>query len=262
MGADDISIPRLALTYAMLIVPIGIILWYKVPTLGSTISAVLRMTVQLLFVGLYLQIVFEKDNIWLTLAWLFIMLIVANVSIIRDCGLKLKIFILPIFISMALGTLSPLFFFIGVILNQPHILNPQYVIPIGGMILGNCLEANIIGLKAFYHTIRKDEKAYLHMLANGASLSEATKPYLRTSFQNALAPRIAVIGTTGLVALPGMMTGVILAGTNPITAIKYQLSIMFAILTGAAITVILGILMTRKTSFTRYGILNKSIFSK
>ncbi|HDG98995.1 MAG TPA: ABC transporter permease, partial [Desulfobacterales bacterium] len=70
------------------------------------------------------------------------------------------------------------------------------------------------------------------------------------------------IATIGLVALPGMMTGVILGGANPVTAIKYQIAIMIAIFTGTAITVVLGILMTIRSSFTPYGVLDVDSFRK
>ena len=89
---------------------------------------------------------------------------------------------------------------------------------------------------------------------------EATLPFLRDAFQSALAPTVATIATIGLVSLPGMMTGVILGGANPMTAIKYQIAIMLAILSGTAITVFLAIRMTMKNSFTPYGMLDRRIF--
>ena len=70
------------------------------------------------------------------------------------------------------------------------------------------------------------------------------------------------IPTIGLVALPGMMTGIILGGTSPMTAIKYQIAIMLAIFTGTAITVVLAILFSRNKAFTIRGTLKKDIFKK
>jgi putative ABC transport system permease protein len=70
------------------------------------------------------------------------------------------------------------------------------------------------------------------------------------------------MSTIGLVSLPGMMTGVIIAGSNPITAVKYQLAIMISIFTGTAITVALAIRLTRKPAFTGLGTLNREIFKE
>ncbi len=73
-------------------------------------------------------------------------------------------------------------------------------------------------------------------------------------------PTVATMGTIGLVSLPGMMTGVIMGGADPMTAIKYQIAIMIAIFSGTAITVVLPILMTIKGGFTPFGILDRHAF--
>ena len=260
MGAIDIPIPNLIAGYLLLIIPLSILLWYRIPLVGNMLLAVLRMTLQLLFVGLYLQVVFNLNKFWLTGLWLLAMVVVADFSIIRNCKLKLKRMGLPMFLALIIGTVVPAFFFLGIILHRPQILDAQYAIPIAGMILGNCMRSDIIGISNFYQNLRKSEKAYLHALAQGATLSEACRPFIRDAFQMALAPYIATIATIGLVSLPGMMTGVILGGTNPMTAIKYQIAIMLAILSGTTITVFLAIWFSMRSSFNAYGTLDQRIF--
>ncbi|MBU0519931.1 ABC transporter permease [bacterium] len=250
----------LAASYLLLLFPLGVMLWYRIPMVKRTLIAVLRMTVQLLFVGLYLQVVFDLNNFWLNSAWLIMMVAVADLSILRNSNLKAKTLILPLFIAILFGTITPTFFFLGPILHRPQLLDAQYAIPIAGMILGNCLRADIIAINTFYKGIRRGEKAYQHALGQGAVLKEAILPYLKEAFQSALSPLIATIATIGLVSLPGMMTGVILGGANPMTAIKYQIAIMTAILSGTAITVWLAIKLTMRSSFTAYGMLDKRIF--
>ena len=261
MGAVDIPITELALYYGLLIIPLGAMLWLKVPMVGKTLVAVIRMTLQLAFVGLYLQVVFKINNPWLNSLWLLVMLAVADLSVIRGAGLKASRFMLPVFVALVFGTAIPLLFFVGPLLKRPGLMEAQYVIPIGGMILGNCLRADIIGIKNFYSTLQKSEKAFHLTLAQGARLSEAIMPYLREACEAALMPTVATMATIGLVSLPGMMTGVILGGTDPATAIKYQMAIMVAIFTGTAITVILAILMSLKISFTPYGVLDHTLIS-
>jgi putative ABC transport system permease protein len=260
MNIVDISFLSLAAGYGLLIFPLSILLWYRIPIVSDTLLAIVRMTVQLLFVGLYLQVVFSLNNFWLNGAWLLIMIGVADTSITRGCGLRLGRFAGPLFLALLLGTAVPLFFFVGPILARPHLLDAQYAIPIGGMILGNCLRADVIGVSNFYRSVRKSEKAFLQVLAQGARISEATQPFLRDAVQAALAPTVATMATIGLVSLPGMMTGVILGGADPMTAIKYQIAIMIAIFSGTAITVALAIWLTMKSSFTAYGVLDYQIF--
>ncbi len=256
----DISFWRLIVSYLLLILPLGLMLWYRVPLVGKTVTAVARMTVQLLFVGLYLQVVFNLNNLWLNAAWLVAMVAVADVAVLRGCDLRVRRLLLPLFAAILTGTLIPTLVFLGPILQRPQILDAQYVIPIAGMILGNCLRADIIGINSFYRRIRDSEKEYQHTLAQGAGLREATIPFLRDAFRSALSPTIATIATIGLVSLPGMMTGVILGGADPMTAIKYQIAIMTAILTGTAVTVWLAIVLTLRSSFTAYGLLDLQIF--
>ena len=261
MGAVDVSTSGLIMAYLLLLVPLGIILWMRVPLVGSLLIAAVRMTLQLLLVGLYLQVVFKLDNPWLNGLWVLVMIGVADVSIIRGCGLTLRVFALPLAPALLLGTAVPMLWFVGAVLRRPDMLEAQYLIPVGGMILGNCLRANIVGIRSFYQAIRRDEKAFQLMLAQGATLREAIRPYLSESFQAAVSPTIATMMAIGLVSLPGMMTGVIMGGNDPMLAIKYQIGIMIAIFTGTAITMPTAILLTLRRSFSPYGVLRTYIFS-
>ncbi|MBN1124615.1 MAG: ABC transporter permease [Sedimentisphaerales bacterium] len=262
MNIQEITMVRLAVGYGLLIFPFALLLWYRIPIVGRTGLAVIRMTIQLLFVGLYLQVVFQQNSIWLNLAWLLIMILVADLSIIHGCEFRLRIFLFPLFFALIAGTSIPLVVFVGLVLKDASMTDAQYVIPIGGMILGNCLRADIIGVRGFYESIRKSEKAYLHTLAQGATQSEAIRPFIAQAYQSALAPTIATMSTIGLVSLPGMMTGVILGGAAPWTAIRYQIAIMLSIFSGTAITIILGIWLTTRSGFNVYGVLNRSLFVK
>lgn len=256
----EISAGHLAAAYLLLAFPFAIMLWYRIPMIGETVVSIVRMTLQLIFVGLYLQLVFRLNNLWLTAAWLLVMVTVADVSIVRSCSLRLSRIALPLFGALLAGTAVPLLLFVGLILRRDNLLDAQYAIPIGGMILGNCLRADIVGVRTFYESIRTGEKAFLQSLAQGALLHEATRPYTQKACRAALAPTVASMTTIGLVSLPGMMTGVILGGASPATAIKYQIAIMISIFSGTAITLALGLWLTSKTSFTPHGPLNRSIF--
>jgi len=262
MQTEDLRIWALASYYTLLIIPFGMMLWLRIPIIGKTLLALARMTLQLLFVGFYLQIVFNLNSAWINSLWLVVMILVADLSIVRGCGLKMRRFVLPLFIALAGGTAVPLLAFVGPLLHRPDLMDAQYVIPIGGMILGNCLRADIVGIRNFFEVMRQRERAFLHTLSQGAQLHEAIRPYLRQACQAALLPTVATMATIGLVALPGMMTGVILGGADPMTAIKYQIAIMIAIFTGTAITVILAILMSVKSSFSPYGILDSRVFHR
>ncbi len=259
-SALDIGTLGLLLGYLLLIFPIAFILYYKVQLLKPLTLSVLRLTAQLLLVGLYLQFVFQLNAWWLNILWLAVMLTVADISLVNSSRLRLRPFLAPIFVSLTIGTGIPLLYFLGVILRLPDLLDAQYFIPIAGMILGNSLRADIVGLSSFYSSLEKQEKTYLLALSQGASLKEAVRPFLRRAYRDSLSPTIATMATIGIVSLPGMMTGIILGGTDPFVAIKYQIAIMMAIFSGTALAVILGILLTLRTGFQGSGVLDPDIF--
>ena len=134
------------------------------------------------------------------------------------------------------------------------------MIAIGGMVLGNSLRSNVVGLGDFYKAIRKDEQLYFYQLSLGATRFEALRSFAKRSFVAAMNPTIATMATMGIVSLPGMMTGQILGGSVPLVAIKYQIAIMIAILASTVLSVSLSIFFTVGKSFDKYGIMNKSIF--
>ncbi len=257
----DISYWALSAIYVLLLLPLAILLYLQLPLIKDAAIAVIRMTAQLLFVGFYLEIVFRLNNPFLNLLWLMVMVAVADGSILRGCRLRISKFMLPVFIALLTGTIIPVLTFVVPILQRSNWLDAQYVIPLAGMVLGNCLRADIIGLTQFYDSIRNNEKVYHQKLAHGARLQEALHPYWRDAMRAALVPTIATMATIGLVSLPGMMTGAILSGTSPMTAIKYQIAIMIAIFSGTATTVFVAIWLTIRTSFNAYGTLDKTIFA-
>jgi putative ABC transport system permease protein len=207
-------------------------------------------------------VVFRLNHFGLNILWLVVMITVADFSILRGSQLRLGRIAGWIFLALLAGTATPLLVFVGVILRRPEIFDARYVIPIGGMILGNCLRADIVGIRAFYQSIRTGQKAYELSLAQGATVVEAVRPYLRETLYQSLTPTVAMMANVGIVSLPGMMTGVILGGNDPLTAIGYQIAIMLSIFTGTSITVILAILFSSHTAFTPYGNLKTDIFKE
>jgi putative ABC transport system permease protein len=234
-------------------------LWFRIPLIKTIGTAALRMTVQLLLVGFYLQVLFARNDPWLNLVWLAVMLVVADLSILRGSKLQLRRCGGPLYMGLLVGTAVPATVFLGLILVQP-MSQAQYLIPIAGMVLGNCLRANIVGLTRFYHDLRNQERVYWLTLTQGATQAEALRPYFRGAFQAALGPTTATMATIGLVSLPGMMTGAMLGGVGPAVAIKYQIAIMLSIFSGTAITIWVTLWLTTRTSFDAYGLLDKGIF--
>lgn len=262
MGSKDLTLLSLVLTLLLLVIPLAFNYFLSLNIGRKTAIAVIRMCIQLFLIGLFLNYIFELNNVWLNLLWILVMMIASTASVISSVNLQLKTFSIPIFMAIAIPVLFMLFYFNTFIVRLDNIFDAKYLIAIGGMLLGNLLSGTIVGLNNFLNNIKKMEKKYLSVLALGADRKEALLPYVRESIQASVNPMIASIATIGLVSLPGMMTGQILGGASPVVAVKYQMAIMIAIFVTKILSVYLTLFMTIRIGFDRFDILKKDLFKE
>lgn len=262
MGAIDISILSLVFCFLLLLIPLTLSYFLKLHMINDTIISIIRMVIQLSLIGLFLEYIFKLNNPALNVFWFLLMISVASFTVIGRSDLNLKVFIIPIFSALIIANFLVVFFLNGVVIRLDNLFEAKYIIALGGMLLGNCLKSNVVGISHFYESIKRNENRYLYSLSLGGTLLEVLLPYLRKSIKLALKPTIASISVIGLVSLPGMMTGQMLGGSAPVVAIKYQMAIMIAIFVSVSISVGLTILFTVRFSFNSFGILKKHVFKK
>jgi putative ABC transport system permease protein len=260
MDIIQLSWWQLGIGFLSLILPAVILWWYKTGLNKKLAIATLRMTVQLLFVGYYLEYLFELDNAWVNLAWIMIMVVVADFATIDRSELnRTWSLILPIFGATFFGIILIDLFFLELVIQLPKFLQAQYAIPVTGMVLGNCLRSNVIGINDFYYSLKENRERYQFYLSAGATRQEALYPFYQRALKRSANPTIATMATIGLVSLPGMMTGQILSGSSPMTAIMYQIMIMLAIFSGTILSVFLGINWSNRFVFSDTDKLDKRI---
>lgn len=249
----DISWALMGLFSLTLIIPFTINRIYQLDLAKEISISVFRMVAQLAFIGLYLEFVFQLNNPLLNTLWIILMIGIGSSSIISKAKLPKKRLLVPVATGLLVG-LSPLVILLSSVIIQPTPLySAQYVIPLAGMLLGNSLSGNIVALQNLFTSLKERESEYHAAIALGASPHYATLPFVRTAMQKAFAPIMASMATTGLVTLPGMMTGQILGGVNPMIAIKYQLLILIAIFVMLTISVTITLQLTIKNSITKEG---------
>jgi putative ABC transport system permease protein len=256
----DLSIVSLIWMYALMLIPLAIFFYLQLGMVRETVVAMMRMTVQLIFVGLYLKYIFQLNNGLVSLLWVAVMMVVANLSILNKAGLKRGLFFWRSLTGVAGSTLLVSGWFILVAIRPEPFHDARYMVPIIGMILGNCLRSNVLSLERFYSGIRKNENEFTTYLMLGATLREATRPYLRTAIKTAVNPSVATMATMGIVSLPGMMTGQILGGAMPMEAIKYQIGIMICIFTSMVAAALVNILLSLPVAFDDHQRLKEAIF--
>jgi len=256
------NITFLSILYlGVFIVPLLTILYkLRIKLVKKSILSIIRMFIQLSLVGIYLQYIFLWDNPFINIGYLFIMIFTATFSIGRSVEVKIrKIF--PLLTVTVGGPLIIILIFFGhFLIGLDNPLEAKYLIPISGMLLGNTLNGNIITLNTFFKTFRSNEEEYLYSLGLGATKHEALRPYIKEGISSSIAPTIAYLATMGIVSLPGMMTGQILGGSLPLTAIKYQIAIMLAIFSCKFFSSFLTLYITSNVFFDDYHMLDKNIF--
>ena len=204
-----------------------------------------RMVVQLLLVGWILTTLFALVSPWLTLTVALVMLGFAAWEVQarqkhRFTGhWRFSLGFLAMMMSASLVTLLALTAF----LESDPWYHPRFAIPLLGMILGNTMTGVSLGINTLTTTTRREVRGIEAQLALGASLHEAMRPVMRESLRTGLMPMINGMAATGVVSLPGMMTGQILSGVEPAIAVKYQLLIMFLITGATAIGVLIAVLL-------------------
>lgn len=209
-----------------------------------------RMTLQLILTGYILTYIFKNPNPIITVLVISIMEVFAIQNIIKRSKNRLSKELKKVVIfSMLTGTLFTLIYFILIVTNIKPWYNPQYFIPLAGMVIGNSMTGISLGINKLVEGFKNQVDMIECSLMLGASPKDASKSILDNAFDSAILPTINSMVGMGIVFLPGMMTGQILSGSSPLVAIEYQIAIMLGILGSVSISVIIFLLLGYKTFF-------------
>ena len=197
MATVDISILSLYIVFSLLIIPVILNKFYRIGLMKPLSYSTVRMSVQLVLIGIFLKFLFSLNNAFLNIIWLMIMVLVAVWSAIQSFSMKVSKVLIPAFLSFFLATFSIVLFVNFFVIKLTYVFDARYLIILGGMLLGNSLRGNVIGISSFYNGIKKSYKKFLYTLSLGATLGEATLPYLKESINLALKPTLVSMATMG-----------------------------------------------------------------
>lgn len=206
----------------------------------DVLVASVRMSLQLMVAGLILISIMDSSSPWLSLFVLAFMEFMALFDTINPVKDKINKRMKGVIISsMLIGSISILLYFlIGIVRIKPF-YDPQYLVTIGGMILGNSMTALSLTLNNMLKGVEDGREKIEGALMLGASPREAMREIIENTFDNSILPTLKKMMSMGTITLPGMMSGQILSGSSPMIAIKYQIAIMLAILASATVCVFL-----------------------
>lgn len=230
----------LALAAVLLIANGAVSFWFRLGLERSIAISAVRMVLQLSVVALALRFIFELNTPLWTVLFAMFMAAAAAFEVISRQERRIAG---PV--AMALGAAAPFFsgllatlFATTLVIGPDPWYAPRYVLPLFGMMLGNAMAGTSLVLDAMTSGAQRERSAIEARLALGAGRFEAFDTVLKRALTTGLLPILSAMATTGIVALPGMMTGQILAGIDPVSAAKYQVMIMFLIAGATGIAVV------------------------
>ena len=225
----DVGWTDLILAAALLVVNLTLSWVLRLGMGRRLLVASVRMVVQLTLLGLVLEWVFESANGVVVLGMGLTMGVVAGVTAARRTSIRFPAAYLDaVIVIVATAFLVTGLSVVGILRPSPW-WDPQYLIPLLGMLLGNALTGISLGLDRFLTGVLRDRTRVEGFLALGATRWEAARGEVREALRVGLIPTVNSMLVMGIVSLPGMMTGQILAGAAPADAVRYQIMIMFMI---------------------------------
>jgi putative ABC transport system permease protein len=245
----ELSWLDLGIASALVLVAAGIAMWQRIGLARGFLWGGVRALVQLVAVGYILTWVFTLDRWYVVLLALLVMLLAATVTITGRHRAQRRTVGTIAGVAMLLGAGLTLAYVELLVVRVTPWYDPRYLVPLFGMIVGNAMNGAALAAErlASEMTARRAEiEAYLSL---GASPAEAAREPVRLALRAALLPAVNSLMVVGLVTLPGMMTGQILAGASPLLAVRYQVVVVFMLAGAVAITSAIVVLLYRRTFF-------------
>jgi len=247
-GIIDLSWWQLGLALVLVLVVVAISLREHLGLERDLAVGAVRAIVQLYLVGLVLAAVFSAARWYWVLLILALMAAIATHAAVSRLAKPIPGVYWIAAVALSLSTAATLAYVVGIVIEPRPWWEPQYLIPSAGMILGNSMTSAALAgdrLQADLFARRDEVEA---RLALGFSGREAVQPLVRAALRAAMIPTVNGMMTVGVVQLPGMMTGQILAGSSPLTAIRYQIVVVFMM----AVATALGSVLFVRLAVGRY----------
>ncbi|TDL98878.1 iron export ABC transporter permease subunit FetB [Macrococcus brunensis] len=239
------TILQLSLTIIFVIIPLVLSAYLKLGLEKDIVIATIRSTIQLFIVGYILTFVFEGNHPIYILLMILLMITAATQNIIKK-GKGIKGITWKIVVTLVTVEVITM----GIMLGF-HIIpfEARYVIPISGMVIGNSMVLSLLFLNRFLSEIRNNDEQIELILSLGGTNKQAIHRSLMSAIKSSMIPTIESQKTMGLVQLPGMMSGQIIGGADPIVAVQFQLLILFLLLTAATLSSVMVGFLSYPTLF-------------
>lgn len=240
-----------ALALALIGAAIALSISQRLGLTNDIAIATVRATLQLFVAGLVLDAVFAVNQPWMVLGIVGVMVAIATVAARNRIAAK-RLQLLPVVALALLASVLLTMSYTILAIVQPTVwYNPQYLIPLAGMVLGNAMNAATIAGERLVSTLQRSTIEIQTHLSLGATPQQAIAQYRREAMRAGLLPLLNRMMVVGLVTLPGMFTGQVLGGNDPLNAASYQLLILFMVAFAEGVAVIMVTQGIARQAFNR-----------
>jgi putative ABC transport system permease protein len=208
--------------------------------------ATVRSIVQLTLVGYAIKLIFEADTIWLVLALLSVMVLFGALTA-RSRARSVPGAFWPLLIALSTAAATTLGLVVALGVFDP---TPRYLVPVGGMVIGNAMTASAVALNRLGDEVGDSRARIEATLALGATAREAALPFVRRALRSGMITLVDSTKTTGLIFFPGTMVGMLLAGASPTDAVRLQLILLYTLLGSVAIAGLLATTLAYRNFFS------------
>jgi len=246
-AAIHLGLADVAATLALVAVAVAIAVWERTDLEGDIAVAVARSFIQLTAIGYVIEAIFSSDSI-LWVALLLAVMVVFGAFTARGRAKRVPHAFWPLLLvalAIAAAATLALVLALGVFPAAA-----RYLVPVGGMVIGNAMTASAVALNRLGDDVRDAAARIEATLALGATSTEAIRPIARRSLRSGMIPLIDSTKTTGLIFFPGTMVGMLLAGASPVDAVRLQLILLYVLLGAVALATLLAVLLSRRAFFT------------
>lgn len=237
----------LTIAIGLMVIAIGLSVWQKIGLELNLAFATVRTILQLLVLGYVLDFILALNNLWAVLAILAVMLTLAAIVAKNRITQKIPLVLPLVWGSMLLSTAFTVMYANLLIIQPDNWFQPQYVIPLAGIVLGNAMNAAAIAGERFVSTINASHLEIETHLSLGATPQQAIKQYKKDSIRAGLIPTINQMMIIGMVTIPAFMSGLIISGVDydkipfqaSSEAASYQILLMFMVALSNLLTTVL-----------------------
>ncbi|TMK97650.1 MAG: iron export ABC transporter permease subunit FetB [Actinobacteria bacterium] len=244
--AIHLSLAQVAATLALVAIAAAVSGWQRADLERDIAVATFRSFLQLTAIGYVIKLIFDQNKLIFVLALIAAMVIFGAFTARRRARRVPGAF-WPLLIALALAGTATLALVVALGVFQAR---ARYLVPVGGMVIGNAMTAAAVALNRLGDDIADAAPQIEATLALGATAGQAMRPILQRSLRSGMIPLIDSTKTTGLIFFPGTMVGMLLAGAAPIDAVRLQLTLLYVLLGSVALAALTAVLLAYRNFFT------------